>query len=92
MPAAFSFEVRHKDAGTAARRATFHTPHGPVEMPAFMPVGTLGSVKGLEVEQIRGTGAEMVLANAYHLALRPGEEVVEALGGLHAFPAGMDRF
>ena len=54
-------------------------------MPAFMPVGTVGSVKGLEVEQIRGTGAHMVLANTYHLALRPGEKVVEQLGGVHQF-------
>ncbi len=54
-------------------------------MPAFMPVGTLGTVKGLEIEQIRGTGAQMVLANTYHLALRPGENVVQALGGLHRF-------
>ena len=54
-------------------------------MPAFMPVGTLGTVKGLEVDQIRGTGAQMVLGNTYHLTLRPGEEVVAALGGLHRF-------
>jgi queuine tRNA-ribosyltransferase len=54
-------------------------------MPAFMPVGTLASVKGLEIEQLRGTGAQMVLANTYHLALRPGEQVVAELGGLHAF-------
>ena len=64
------------DATTAARRSTFVTPHGAVEMPAFMPVGTVASVKGLESEQLRGTGAQIVLANTYHLALRPGEEVV----------------
>lgn len=81
----FSFQLHHTDSSTAARRSTFHTPHGPVEMPAFMPVATLGSVKGLEVEQIRRTGTRMVLGNAYHLALRPGEEVVESLGGLHKF-------
>jgi queuine tRNA-ribosyltransferase len=80
-----SFQVHHVDAGCAARRCTFHTPHGQVETPAFMPVGTLGTVKGLQVEQLGGTGTEMVLANAYHLALRPGEEVVRALGGLHRF-------
>lgn len=73
------------DAGAAARRSTFRTPHGPVEMPAFLPVATLGSVKGLAIEQIRATGTQMVLGNAYHLALRPGEEVVKALGGLHRF-------
>lgn len=83
--APFSFQVHQVDAGCAARRSTFQTPHGPVEMPAFMPVGTLGTVKGLEVEQLRATGTQMVLANTYHLTLRPGEAVVEALGGLHRF-------
>jgi queuine tRNA-ribosyltransferase len=81
----FSFHLHHTDAATAARRSTFVTPHGAVEMPAFMPVGTLASVKGLEIEQLRGTGAQMVLANTYHLTLRPGEQVVAELGGLHAF-------
>ncbi len=83
--ASFSFQVDHVDARCAARRSTFHTPHGRVDMPAFMPVGTLGTVKGLEIEQLRATGTEMVLANTYHLTLRPGEEVVKALGGLHRF-------
>ncbi|OHB73383.1 MAG: tRNA guanosine(34) transglycosylase Tgt [Planctomycetes bacterium RBG_13_63_9] len=81
----FAFELHHADAGCAARRSTFRTPHGPVEMPAFMPVGTSGSVKGLEIEQLRHTGTEMVLGNTYHLTLRPGEKVVQALGGLHRF-------
>jgi queuine tRNA-ribosyltransferase len=81
----FSFQLHHTDAATAARRSTFVTPHGAVEMPAFMPVGTLAAVKGLEIEQLRDTGAQMVLANTYHLALRPGEQVVAELGGLHAF-------
>ena len=85
MPACFRFDLQHLDAGSRARRATFHTPHGPVELPAFLPVATQGSVKGLCAEQLRATGAQMVLANTYHLALRPGEEVVAALGGLHAF-------
>jgi queuine tRNA-ribosyltransferase len=81
----FSFRLLHTDSHSAARRSVFQTPHGPVQMPAFMPVGTQGSVKGLEVEQLRATGAEMILGNTYHLALRPGEEVVAALGGLHKF-------
>jgi len=81
----FSFQLHHTDAHTAARRCTFHTPRGPVEMPTFMPVGTVGSVKGLEIEQIRATGTQMILGNTYHLTLRPGERVVEALGGLHRF-------
>ncbi len=82
---AFSFQRLHTDAGCAARRAVFSTPHGRVQMPAFMPVATQASVKGLEVEQIRATGAEMLLGNTYHLTLRPGEEVIADLGGLHRF-------
>src|SRR6187402_2280253 len=82
---AFSFDLRHVDAKTKARRSTFHTPHGPVEMPAFMPVATQGTVKGLAIDLVRATGADMVLGNTYHLTLRPGEEVVRELGGLHAF-------
>jgi len=85
MASSFSFQVNHVDAHCAARQSTFITPHGRVEMPAFMPVGTLGSVKGILVELLRQTGTQMILANAYHLALRPGEEVVGALGGLHRF-------
>ena len=54
-------------------------------MPAFMPVGTQGTVKGMEIEMLRATGAQMILANTYHLALRPGEQIVEKLGGLHQF-------
>jgi queuine tRNA-ribosyltransferase len=82
---AFDFRLVHQDAGCRARRGTFLTPHGAVEMPAFMPVGTQGTVKGLTTHQLRLTGAAMVLANTYHLALRPGENVVAELGGLHAF-------
>ena len=81
----FQFQLHSVDAGCAARRSTFTTPHGKVELPAFMPVGTLGTVKGLEIGQLRATGTEMVLANAYHLTLRPGEEVIRELGGLHRF-------
>jgi queuine tRNA-ribosyltransferase len=82
---ATSFRLLHGDARSAARRGVFSTPHGDVQTPAFMPVGTQGSVKGLEVAQLRATGAEMVLANTYHLSLRPGEETVAALGGMHRF-------
>ncbi|MEN1678924.1 MAG: tRNA guanosine(34) transglycosylase Tgt [Planctomycetota bacterium] len=67
-----------------ARRSRLHTPRGVVELPAFMPVGTVAAVKGVEIDRVRETGAQMVLANTYHLALRPGEETVAALGGLHA--------
>ena len=69
----------------AARAGRFATPRGAIHTPAFMPVGTHGAVKALTPEQVRSTGAEMVLANTYHLALRPGEELVAKLGGLHAF-------
>jgi queuine tRNA-ribosyltransferase len=81
----FRFELHHIDAKSAARRGTLHTPRGAVELPAFMPVGTQGTVKGVDPDRLRGTGAQMVLANTYHLALRPGEETVAALGDLHDF-------
>lgn len=81
----FTFSVHHRDASSAARRSTLHTPHGPVEMPAFMPVGTQGTVKGITADQLTATGAHMILGNTYHLTLRPGEEIVAELGGLHAF-------
>jgi queuine tRNA-ribosyltransferase len=81
----FEFRVIHRDPGTKARGSRFITPHGPVELPAFMPVGTVGTVKGLTAAMVKETGASMVLANTYHLALRPGEQIVQGLGGLHAF-------
>ncbi len=81
----FDFQLLHLDAHSSARRSVFSTPHGAVQMPAFMPVGTQATVKGLEIDQLRATGAEMILSNTYHLALRPGEETVAALGGLHQF-------
>jgi queuine tRNA-ribosyltransferase len=79
----FSFSV----AATAgrARAGVLTTPHGPIPTPAFMPVGTLGTVKALDPAELRAAGATMLLANAYHLHLRPGDEVVRALGGLHRF-------
>ncbi|MBX3424388.1 MAG: tRNA guanosine(34) transglycosylase Tgt [Pirellulales bacterium] len=82
--ALFRFEL-HGTSAPGARRGTFHTPHGEVQTPAFMPVGTLGTVKGVDVGRLRETGAQMVLGNTYHLALRPGEQTVAELGGLHAF-------
>jgi queuine tRNA-ribosyltransferase len=81
----FRFDLLSTDPTTGARRGTFHTPHGPVQTPAFMPVGTVGTVKGITADQLRDTGAQMILGNTYHLALRPGEDVVQALGGLHKF-------
>lgn len=81
----FRFEVQQTDPGCAARRSVFYTPHGAVELPAFMPVGSQATVKGLEIDQLRATGARIVLANAYHLWLRPGAETIRQLGGLHQF-------
>src|SRR5215213_5259438 len=83
MESPFAFQLHKTDAHSAARRSTFHTPHGPVELPAFMPVGTQAAVKGLTIDQVRGTGAQIVLSNTYHLAVRPGEDVIRDLGGLH---------
>jgi queuine tRNA-ribosyltransferase len=86
MPSStFAFELLHEDAGSCARAARFTTPHGVVETPAFMPVGTQGTVKGVDAGRLRETGAQMILGNTYHLALRPGEQTVAALGGLHKF-------
>ncbi|MEJ2540590.1 MAG: tRNA guanosine(34) transglycosylase Tgt [Gemmatimonadota bacterium] len=79
----FAFDLEATDG--AARAGTFHTPHGPVPTPAFMPVGTLGTFKGLTSDEVRDVGATMVLANTYHLYLRPGPEGVRELGGLHEF-------
>jgi queuine tRNA-ribosyltransferase len=81
----FSYQLVHSARDCVARRSVFLTPHGAVDLPAFMPVGTQGTVKGLDAAGIRATGAHMVLANTYHLALRPGERIVEQLGGLHRF-------
>lgn len=69
------------------RRGRFHTPHGTFETPCFAPVGTYASLKGLTPEQVRATGAELILANSYHLHLRPGARRVRDLGGLHRFMA-----
>jgi len=81
----FAFELQSVDEQTGARAGRWTTPHGVVETPAFMPVGTLGTVKGLLPSQLRAVQVQMVLSNTYHLALRPGADVVEKMGGLHAF-------
>jgi queuine tRNA-ribosyltransferase len=81
----FPFEFLHADTKTQARRGRLHLPHGVVETPAFMPVGTQGTVKGLTIDQVAGTGAQILLGNTYHLSLRPGSELIAELGGLHRF-------
>ncbi len=68
MASPFRFELLHDDAGSAARLGRFTTPHGAVETPAFMPVGTQATVKGVDAGRLRETGAQMILANTYHLA------------------------
>ena len=81
----FRYDLLQTDG--KARRGRLTTPHGQVETPVFMPVGTAGSVKGVAAEQLHGTGTQMVLANTYHLMLRPGAETVAHLGGLHTMMA-----
>src|SRR5256886_4954741 len=83
MPDAFSFRLLATD--DAARRGEIATPHGAVGTPAFLPIGTQATVKGLAPEAVRATGADIVLANTYHLMLRPGAERIASLGGLHRF-------
>jgi queuine tRNA-ribosyltransferase len=84
MPLTFQI-LATSGASGRARRGRLTTPHGTVETPAFMPVGTLGAVKGVTPQELAAAGASVMLANLYHLALRPGVDTVERLGGLHAF-------
>ncbi len=81
----FSFQLEHRDGGTAARAGRITTAHGEVLTPAFMPVGTVGSVKTLTPDDLRGAGCDVLLGNTYHLYLRPGVDTVRTLGGLHRF-------
>ncbi len=83
--ALFDFELIATDPTTSARRGRFHTAHGPVETPVFMPVGTRATVKGVTTPQLAELEAQVLLANTYHLFLRPGSDVVRDAGGLHAF-------
>src|SRR5438552_10333488 len=80
---AFSFELLATDG--PARRGRMQTPHGPVETPMFMPVGTQATVKGLTPEQLESAGARIILGNTYHLTLRPGDDLIAEMGGLHRF-------
>ncbi|MBT5020979.1 tRNA guanosine(34) transglycosylase Tgt [Planctomicrobium sp.] len=81
----FQFHLDHSDANSSGRIGRWETPHGTVQTPAFMPVGTRGAVKGVLPQQLKDVGSQMILANTYHLALRPNEKVVKELGGLHRF-------
>jgi queuine tRNA-ribosyltransferase len=81
----FSFEIEKKDSKSLARRGKFYTPHGVIETPAFMPVGTAATVKGMLPSTLNEIGTQILLSNTYHLYLRPGEEIVKKAGGLHKF-------
>ncbi|WP_303857146.1 tRNA guanosine(34) transglycosylase Tgt [Aminicella lysinilytica] len=85
MTNAVTYELIHRDKKTGARRGVIHTPHGDIQTPVFMPVGTQGAVKAMRPEQVADMGAEIILANTYHLYLRPGHEIVREAGGLHKF-------
>src|SRR6185437_12596107 len=83
MGTGFDFELESESG--PARAARFRTPHGTVETPAFMPVGTAATVKGLDPDELHTIGAQMILANTYHLHLRPGDELIRDFGGVHRF-------
>jgi len=85
MAKKFYLEIKHIDKKTGARYGILHTPHGDVEVPMFMPVGTLATVKTLSPEEVKELGAGVILSNTYHLHLRPGEDIVKKAGGLHKF-------
>lgn len=82
---AVTYELIKKDKRTGARRGRVHTPHGSIETPVFMPVGTAATVKAMRPEEVKSMGAEIILSNTYHLYLRPGHKIVEEAGGLHKF-------
>ncbi len=81
----FYLEIAHVDKHSKARVGILHTPHGDVDVPMFMPVGTQGTVKTLSPEEVKSLGAGFILANTYHLAVRPGEDIIEQAGGLHKY-------
>ncbi|MBI3620889.1 MAG: tRNA guanosine(34) transglycosylase Tgt [Nitrospirae bacterium] len=85
LQSGLGFQLLAADPSGRARRGRLTTPHGAVETPAFMPVGTAGAVKAVTPAELRGLGAEMILSNAYHLYLRPGHRLIGDLGGLHRF-------
>ncbi|HYF61581.1 MAG TPA: tRNA guanosine(34) transglycosylase Tgt, partial [Herpetosiphonaceae bacterium] len=79
----FAFTLEHSDGG--ARAGSFATPHGTIQTPVFMPVGTQATVKTLDPSEVEGIGAQIILSNTYHLYLRPGSDLVAEMGGLHRF-------
>lgn len=85
MKRAVTFELLHESADCGARAGILHTPHGDVETPVFMPVGTQATVKTMTPEELKAIGAQIILGNTYHLYLRPGTEIMKKAGGLHRF-------
>ena len=85
MDTSVTYELLHVDKLTGARRGIVHTPHGDIQTPIFMPVGTQATVKSMTVEELKENGAQIILSNTYHLYLRPGEKLVKKAGGLHNF-------
>ena len=81
----FSYEIKHIDKNSGARTGILHTPHGDIQTPIFMPVGTLATVKSLTPDDLYDIGAQIILSNTYHLFLRPGHELVKKAGGVHKF-------
>ena len=79
------FDITHTDSGARARTGVLHLPHGDVQTPVFMPVGTNATVKALTKDDLEEIGFEIILANTYHLYLRPGSDIIEQAGGLHGF-------
>jgi queuine tRNA-ribosyltransferase len=85
MNSGFSYEIVAEDKFTNARAGILHTPHGSIDTPTFMPVGTQATVKTLDQEDLQQTNSQVILGNAYHLYLRPGHELIDRAGGLHKF-------
>ena len=85
MAEKFSFEIIKTDPETGARAGVFHTPHGDIQTPVYMSVGTQATVKGVLPKDLKEAGSQIVLANTYHLYMRPGHELVKKAGGLHRF-------
>ncbi len=85
MATMFRFEIHHSEPTGGARRGILSLPHGSVRTPAFMPIGTRAAVKGILPQQVRESGAEIILGNTYHLVQRPGTQIIAEFGGLHRF-------
>jgi queuine tRNA-ribosyltransferase len=85
MSQQFSFELQHVEKYTGARAGVFHTPHGDIKTPVYMPVGTQATVKGVYPKELKEAGSQIILSNTYHLYMRPGDELIKRAGGLHKF-------